>query len=120
MAIARRLGKPLMIGELGLHAAAKTEKKIWEETRDYFESDDDLAAARPWVENALNSIIDAGVPLTYWWCYQSDRPTDRGHRQRFDIDRHRNPRTGRVFRGSESASAGQAGRRIVTPATILN
>lgn len=39
----------------------------------------------------MNSIIDAGVPLTYWWCYQSDRPTDQGHRQRFDIDRHRNP-----------------------------
>jgi hypothetical protein len=31
------------------------------------------------------------VPLTYWWCYQSDRPTDQGQRQRFDIDRHRNP-----------------------------
>lgn len=91
MAIARRLGKPLMIGELGLHAAARTEKKIWEDTPDYFESYDDLAAAKPWVEKTLNSIIDAGVPLTYWWCYQSDRPTDQGHRQRFDIDRHRNP-----------------------------
>jgi hypothetical protein len=80
-----------MIGELGLHAAAKAEKEIWDQTPDYFESYDDLAAAKPWVEKTLNSIIDAGVPLTYWWCYQSDRPTDQRHRQRFDIDRHRNP-----------------------------
>jgi hypothetical protein len=91
MAIAQRLGKPLMIGELGLHAAAKTEKEIWDQTPDYFESYDDLAAAKPWVEKTLNSIIEAGVPLTYWWCYQSDRPTEQGNRQRFDIDRHRNP-----------------------------
>lgn len=91
MATAKRLGKPLMIGELGLRAVARTETKVWEESPDYFESYDDPAAAKPWVEKTLNSIIDAGVPLTYWWCYQSDRPGDQGDRQRFDIDRHRNP-----------------------------
>lgn len=97
MAIAARLGKPLMIGELGLHAAAKTEKKIWDETPDYFESYDDTAAAKPWVEKTLNAAVDAGVPLVYWWCYQSDRPQDQGQRQRFDITRERNPELLRLF-----------------------
>lgn len=90
-AIAARLGKPLMIGELGLQAAAKTETKVWEATPDYFESYDDTAAAKPWVEKTLQSAIDAGVPLVYWWCYQSDRPGDQKQRQRFDLDRERNP-----------------------------
>jgi hypothetical protein len=91
MRIAKRLGKPLMIGELGLHATPKTDKKIWDETRDYFESYDDANAAKPWVVKTLNDVIAAGVPLTYWWCYQADGPGDHDNPQRFDIDRDRNP-----------------------------
>jgi len=45
----------------------------------------------PWVMKTLNDAIDAEVPLTYWWCYQSDRSDDQNNRQRFDIDRDRNP-----------------------------
>ncbi|MBN2450934.1 MAG: hypothetical protein JXR77_11125 [Lentisphaeria bacterium] len=97
MEIARRLGKPLMIGELGLHAAARTNTKIWEETPDYFESFADTAAAKPWVERTLDSVIDAGVQLSYWWCYQSDRPMDQNNPQRFDISRDRNPELLRCF-----------------------
>ena len=91
MAIAARLGRPLMIGELGLHAAARTKKKVWEETPDYFETYADTAAAMPWVERTLNSVIDAGVQLSYWWCYQSDRRMDQNKPQRFDLTRERNP-----------------------------
>ena len=91
VAIAARLGKPLMIGELGLQAAARTKKKVWEETPDYFESYADIAAAKPWVEKTLNRVIDAGVQLAYWWCYQSDRPMDQKKPQRFDLSRERNP-----------------------------
>jgi hypothetical protein len=91
MAIAKRLGKPLMIGEIGLHAVARTDRKVWDETPDYFESYDDAAAAKPWVMKTLNSVIEADVPLSYWWCYQSDNPGDQKDRQRFDIDRDRNP-----------------------------
>ena len=91
MAMAQRLGKPLMIGELGLHAIARTDHKTWDETPDYFESYDDTKAARPWLEKTLNEVIEAGVPLSYWWCYQSDQPDDQTNRQRFDIDRERNP-----------------------------
>jgi hypothetical protein len=91
MAIAKRLGKPLMIGEFGLHAIPKTDKKIWDETPDYFESYDDTKAAKPWVVKTLNDVIEAGVPLSYWWCYQSDSSSDQNNPQRFDIDRDRNP-----------------------------
>ena len=91
VATARRLGKPLMIGELGLQAMPRTERNVWDATPDYFESYDDTAAARPWVLKTLNDVVDAGVPLSYWWCYQSDRADEQKNRQRFDIDRDRNP-----------------------------
>jgi endo-1,4-beta-mannosidase len=91
MQMAKRLGKPLMIGELGLHAIAKSDKKVWEETPDYFESYDNAQAAKRWVVKTLDDVIEAGVPLTYWWCYQSDNPSDQKDPQRFDIDRGRNP-----------------------------
>jgi hypothetical protein len=91
MAIARRLGKPLIIGELGLHAMARTDKKVWDETPNYFESYDDTKDAKPWLEKTLNDVIEAGVSLSYWWCYQSDQTDDQKNRQRFDIDLHRNP-----------------------------
>ncbi|MBT5606588.1 MAG: cellulase family glycosylhydrolase [Lentisphaerae bacterium] len=91
MTIAQRIGKPLMIGELGLNARARTDKKIWDATPDYFESYSDTAAAKPWLEKSLNGVIDAGVQLSYWWCYQSDRPMDQNNPQRFDLTRERNP-----------------------------
>ncbi|HYQ92711.1 MAG TPA: hypothetical protein VES89_11725, partial [Candidatus Competibacteraceae bacterium] len=91
MTIAKRLGKPLMIGELGLHAIAKTNRQIWDETPDYFESYDNIEAAKPWVVRVLDSVVEAGVPLMYWWCYQSDQVGDQTNPQRFDIDRERNP-----------------------------
>lgn len=94
MDIARKINKPLMIGELGLHAAAKgskDKKRIWQETPNYFESYSDAAAAKPWVEKTLNTVIDSGVQLSYWWCYQSDRPMDQKNPQRFDLTLGRNP-----------------------------
>jgi hypothetical protein len=91
MTMAKRVGKPLIIGELGLHAIAKTDKKVWTETPDYFESYDDTKAAKPWLVKTLNDVIEAGVPLSYWWCYQSDNPGEQNNPQRFDIDRERNP-----------------------------
>jgi len=92
MKIAQRIGKPLMIGELGLHAVAKDKKKkVWDETPDYFESYADVDAAKPWVEKTLNRVIDARIQLSYWWCYQSDRAMDQNNPQRFDLTRDRNP-----------------------------
>ena len=91
MQIAKRIGKPLMIGELSLKASPKSDKKVWGKTPNYFESYSDAKAAKPWVEKSLNSVIDAGVQLSYWWCYQSDRPMDQNKPQRFDLTRKRNP-----------------------------
>ena len=91
MQIAKRIGKPLMIGELGLHAKPKSDKKVWDKTPNYFESYADAKAAKPWVEKSLNSVIDSGVQISYWWCYQSDRPMDQNKPQRFDLTRQRNP-----------------------------
>lgn len=91
MTIARRIRKPLMIGELGLQAAVRTEEKTWDEAPGYFESYADTAAAKPWVEKTLHNVVDAGVQLSYWWCYQSDRAMDQKNPQRFDLTRKRNP-----------------------------
>ena len=91
MTMAKRLGKPLIIGELGLHAVARSDKKIWDKTPDYFESYDEFKAARPWVVKTLNDVIEAGVPLSYWWCYQDDNPSEQSNPQRFDLDLERNP-----------------------------
>lgn len=91
MAIAARLKKPLMIGELGLQAAAKSNAKLWEETPNYFESYSDVSAAKPWLERTLNDVVDAGVPLSYWWTYQSDQPEDKTDKQHFGLSRERDP-----------------------------
>ncbi|MBT7066031.1 MAG: cellulase family glycosylhydrolase [Verrucomicrobia bacterium] len=91
MQIAKRIGKPLMIGELGLHASPKSDRKVWDKTPNYFERYSDTASAKPWVEKTLNSVVDAGVQMSYWWCYQSDRPMDQNKPQRFDLTRERNP-----------------------------
>jgi len=91
MEIAKGIDKPLMIGEFGALPFAKNKEKIWQETPDYFESFADLEAARPWVEKTLNDVIGAGVQLSYWWCYQSDRAMDQDNPQRFDLTIDRNP-----------------------------
>ena len=91
MSISKRLHKPLMIGELGLQPAPKTQKKTWSAIPDYFESFDDKAAAKPWLMKCLNDLVEARVPLTYWWCYQADSSDEQNNRQRLDIDRARNP-----------------------------
>jgi len=91
MDIAKRIDKPLMLGEFGALPQSKSKENIWKETPDYFESYADAIAARPWVEKTLNTVIDSGVQLSYWWCYQSDRPMDQKNPQRFDLTRERNP-----------------------------
>jgi len=105
MAIAARLRKPLMIGELGLAAIARTDKAHWDAVPDYFESFSDANAAGPWVRKTLDAVVRARVPLTYWWCYQSDRPMDQDNPQRFDVSRDRNPEILKLFIGATTAQA---------------
>ncbi len=89
--LAQRVGRPLMIGELGALPMAKTNAKVWQQTPDYFESYAEVTRAKPWVAKTLNGVVEAGVPLSYWWCYQSDRPMDQANPQRMDIELERNP-----------------------------
>lgn len=91
MAIAARLSKPLMIGELGIQPIPKTDKKVWNATPDYFESYANTAAALPWVNRTLDNAIEADVQLVYWWSYQSDREQDQRDPLRIDLELERNP-----------------------------
>jgi len=97
MTIAKRIGKPLMIGEFGFAPAPKSDEKTWKKNPDYFESYADTAAAKPWIQHALNGVVGAGVQLSYWWTYQSDRPVDQKSTTRFDIDLERNPELLKCF-----------------------
>ena len=71
MAIAARLHKPLMIGEFAVKAAAQADEK-------------------PRVQQTLNDVVDAGVPLSYWWCYRPDIDGKPNDPQSSDISSERN------------------------------
>ena len=77
---ARRIGKPLMVGEAGVtpvgHDDRPEDRKVYAQTPDYFDSDADPHAV-PWVQKLCDEIVDAGPQLTYWWEYSSDRPQDK-------------------------------------------
>ncbi|HSV75166.1 MAG TPA: hypothetical protein VLH79_15515 [Chthonomonadales bacterium] len=96
MEMARRLRKPLIIGELGRIGAPRTDERVWQETPDYFTSMEDPAAV-PWVRRSLDSVVEAGVQLTYWWAYQSDRPMDQTPGTRWFIERELTPELMRHF-----------------------
>ena len=91
MKIARQIGKPLMLGEFGLAPIARSDTNFWKGVTNYFESFADVKNAKPWVAGIVDDVVGAGVPLSYWWCYQSDRPMDQKDPQRMDIERKRNP-----------------------------
>ena len=97
MDMAAHVGKPLMIGELGVLPVPRTERTVWDVTPDYFETMEDAAAAGPWVSRTLDSVVEAGVQLTYWWAYQSDRPMDQEPGSRWYIDRDLTPELMALF-----------------------
>ncbi|MBN8217995.1 MAG: hypothetical protein J0L75_15240 [Spirochaetes bacterium] len=90
MEIARRIGKPLMIGELGALPQLRKNKKIWDAAPDYFESWTEVEQAKKWVQRAVDGVVEAGVPLVYWWAYSSDRAMDQKAVDRMDLAKGRN------------------------------
>lgn len=90
MGYAKRLGKPLIIGEFGRPVALSGGKDLRQETPDYFTTYSDAAAALPWVQRLLDEVVRAEVPLSYWWAYQSDRAMDREDPHRMDVSLERN------------------------------
>ncbi|MDR3707519.1 MAG: cellulase family glycosylhydrolase [Capsulimonadaceae bacterium] len=91
MAAAKRIGKPLMIGETGSSETARDDnpknKQVYAETPDYHDSYWDPNAAK-WVKILCDQIVDAGPQLTYWWEYSSNRPVDQ-KAPSFDIKKGR-------------------------------
>jgi len=77
---ARRLGKPLMIGETGTPAVPRDNdpknKKVYAQVPDYFDSYRDPNALK-YVKSLCDQIVAGGPQLSYWWEYSSDRDVDR-------------------------------------------
>lgn len=91
MGFAAQEEKPLMVGELGCTLYAKTNQEVWAETPNYMTTISDANSALPWVNKVLNNVVNAGVPLSYWWAYQSDRDMDQNDPMRLDVSFERNP-----------------------------
>jgi len=77
---AKRIGKPLMLGEVAIQLVARDDtaasKKTYQETPDAVGSYWDPNAAK-WVKAVCDEIVDAGPQLVFWWTYSSDRPQDQ-------------------------------------------
>jgi len=77
MEAARRIGKPLMLGETGTGATRRDDKpedkKVYAETPDYHDSYTDPNAAK-WVKILCDEIVDAAPQLSYWWAFSFDLP----------------------------------------------
>ncbi|MCC6356473.1 MAG: hypothetical protein IT577_21510 [Verrucomicrobiae bacterium] len=74
MELARGVGKPLIFGEFaalpsGFDGGSRPEPG-------WFAGYDD-PGAKAWVQKAVDAIVEAGVPLSYYWPYGSDRPMDQ-------------------------------------------
>ena len=66
-----------MVGELGCSTFPPENKQVWAETPNYPTSFTDARTALPWINKVLNNVVNAGVQLSYWWSYQSDREMDQ-------------------------------------------
>jgi len=79
MEAVRPIGKPVMIGELGITLTARDNdpknKKIYEETPDFIASVQDPNAPK-WIKILCDEIVAGGPQLVYWWEYSSNRPGD--------------------------------------------
>lgn len=95
-AMAKRVKLPFMVGEVGLKAMVRdpknaTNQDFWRTYPTYFASLSE-PQAEPWVRDMLQTVIEAQVPLSYWWAYSSDRAMDQNDPQRWDITLERNPK----------------------------
>lgn len=73
----------MMLGEIGVLPDATNPTG-------YFSSYTDTVNAKIWVQKTVDEILNANVPLTYWWAYQDDRPFTKGS-DRQDINIERDP-----------------------------
>lgn len=100
MRMAKRLGKPLMIGETGRAPVSRDNHGFWQETPDYFPSLADAGSALRWIQPLLDEIVASEVQLSYWWTYQSDRAMDVGDPLGFHVTIEKNPEIVRAIAGA--------------------
>ncbi|HPA17561.1 MAG TPA: cellulase family glycosylhydrolase [Verrucomicrobiae bacterium] len=87
MEFARGLGKALIFGEF----AALPSKFDGDKSPEagWFSGYDD-PGAKAWVQKAVDSVVEAGIPLSYYWAYGSDRPMDQNPNPTY-LDKKRTP-----------------------------
>ncbi len=89
---AARFHSPFYLGEWGALARAKSDTVFYAKNPDWFTSFvDDKEHATPIMQEIMNQVVDAGIQLTHFWAYSSDRICDTGHPRRMDITIGRNP-----------------------------
>lgn len=94
MRIGKELGKPVIFGEYGPLPRGEDPEAVErnsQPTPGWFESYEEKDLAARWFEKAVNDLVEARVPITYWWCYQSDRKIERNKPNRFDVSLDLNP-----------------------------
>jgi len=92
MEMGKQIGKPVIFGEYGaLPRSDGEEIKKEALPPDWFGSYGEKESAGRWFKKAVDDVVDAGVPITYWWCYQSDREVEQKKVDRFDVSLDRNP-----------------------------
>lgn len=75
--IGRELGKGLIFGEYGALPSGWRDKGLVKQAdADWFNGYND-PNAKKWIQHAVDDVVTAGVPLVYFWAYQSDRPQDQ-------------------------------------------
>jgi len=87
MEIGRQLKQPVIIGEYGA-LPSRSEK---DKPEGWFTSYQERALARKWFRKAVDDVVEAEVPLVYWWCYQSDRKMDQNDSSRMDVSMDLSP-----------------------------
>jgi len=100
MEIARKIGKPMILGEYGAlpHGDNPDGENAGKRLRPgWFESFEEKELASRWVQKAVDDLVDARVPITYWWCYQSDRKVEQNQPGRFDVSLDLNPEIVKVI-----------------------
>jgi hypothetical protein len=90
---AARNNSAFYLGEWGALAVSREENPdMFEQNPDWFTSFvDDKERALAVTKTILDLVVDAGIQLTHYWSYSSDRKMDKNDPQRMDVTVTRNP-----------------------------
>lgn len=85
--VAKKKGKPLYVGELGVLAKSKKDTNFWKKNPDWFESytGEGRQNTQKYLKILMDEVVESKADLVHWWTFQSDRDMDQNDPQRFDI-----------------------------------